>query len=76
MIFNIVLSIFVCADASSLFASLASAHVFAPYVNAGSTHGLHVDLSLQACSNVILENVATLANAVHPTVILLSISLS
>ena len=56
--FNILLSIFVCAAASFFFAWVVSAHVSAPYVIAGSTRV--VDLSLQTCSNVTLEDVALL----------------
>ena len=44
VIFNILLSIFVCAAASLFFAWLVSAHVFAPYVIAGSTHELQTCL--------------------------------
>ena len=57
VMFNILLSIFVCAAGSLFFAYLESAHVNAPYVIAGSTH---VDLSLQACSNLTLEYFAVL----------------
>ena len=65
--FNILISIFVCAPASLFFAWLMSANVSAPHVIAGRV----VDLSLKACPNVTLQDVAILANAVHPTVILL-----
>ena len=40
VMFNILLSIFVCAAASVFFTWLVSAHVSAPYVIAGSTHEL------------------------------------
>ena len=40
VMFNILLSIFVCAAASLFFAWVVSAHVSAPYDNAGSTHEL------------------------------------
>ena len=50
--FNILLSIFVCAAANVFFAWLVSAHVSAPYDIAWV-----VDLSLQACSSVTLEDV-------------------
>ena len=40
VMFNIVLSIFVCAAASLFFVRVVSAHVSAPYVSAGSTHEL------------------------------------
>ena len=56
---NILLSIFVCAAASLSFAWVGGAHVSAPYVIAGSTHE-YVDLSLQACSSVTLEDAAVL----------------
>ena len=59
VMFNILLSIFVCAATSLFFAWMVSAHVSAPYVIAGSTHELQF-LSLQACSNVTLEDVAVL----------------
>ena len=42
--FNILLSIFVCAAASLFFAWVVSAHVSAPYVIAGSTHELYTCL--------------------------------
>ena len=51
--FNILLSIFVCAAANVFFAWLVSAHVSAPYDIASV-----VDLSLQAGSSVTLEDVA------------------
>ena len=50
--FNILLSIFVCAAANVFFAWLVSAHVSAPYDTASV-----VDLSLQAGSSVTLEDV-------------------
>ena len=56
MIFNILLSIFICAAASLFFAWVVSTHVSVSYVIAGSMH----DLSLQACSNVTLEDVVVL----------------
>ena len=40
VMFNILLSTYVWAAASSLFAWVVSAHVSAPYVIAGSTHEL------------------------------------
>ena len=40
VIFNIPLSIFICAAVSLFFAWVMSAHVSAPYVIAGSTHAL------------------------------------
>ena len=40
VMFNILLSIFVCAAASLFFALVVSAHVSAPYVIVGSTHEL------------------------------------
>ena len=40
MMFNILLSIFVCVAASLLFAWVVRVHVSAPYVIAGSTHEL------------------------------------
>ena len=57
--FNKFLSIFVCAAASLFFAGVVSAHVSGPYVIARSTHEF-VDLSLQACSSVTLEDDAVL----------------
>ena len=53
--FNILLSIYVSASASLFFAQVVTAHVSAPYVIAGV-----VDLFLQACSNVTLEDDAVL----------------
>ena len=57
MIFNILLSIFVCAAASLFFVWVVCAHVSVPYVIVGNTH----ELSLQACPNVTLEDVAVLS---------------
>ena len=57
VMFNIFLFIFVCAADSLFFACVVSVHVNAPYVIAGITH---VDLSLQACSNLTLEYFAVL----------------
>ena len=67
MVFNILLSIFVCVAASLFFAWMVTVRVSASYVVAGSTH----ELSLQSCSSVTLDDVADLANAVHSAVILL-----
>ena len=55
MMFNILLSISVCAAASLFLAWLMRTHINVPYVIAGV-----VDLSLHASSNVTLENVAVL----------------
>ena len=60
MMCNILLSIFACAAASLFFAWVVSAHVSVPYVIAGSMQVVVVDLSLQACSSVTLEDVAVL----------------
>ena len=54
--FNILLSIFVCAAASLFFARVVSA-VYHCWKYAGV-----VDLSSQACSNVTLEDVAVLGD--------------
>ena len=64
--FNILLSIVVCAAARMFFARVLSGHVYAPYVIAGNTHELKTCLFkhfpiLPRC----------LANAIHPAVILL-----
>ena len=57
--FDILLSIFVCAAGSLFFAWVVSAHVSAAvYVVAGNMH----ELSLQVCSNVTLEGVAVLGD--------------
>ena len=53
---SILLSILVCAAASLFCACLVSVHVSAPYVIAGSTHGV-VHLSLQADGKVAFEDI-------------------
>ena len=68
--FNILLSIFVCAAATLIFAWVVSAHVSALNVIAGSTH----ELSLQACPNVTLEYVVVLGECC-PTCCDISLSL-
>ena len=63
--FNILLSIFVCAAASLFFAWVVRAHVSAPYVIAGSTHGLKICL-FKYVPMLPSKMSRCLANAVHP----------
>ena len=56
VMFNVLLSIFVCAFASLFFARLMRAHVSAPHVVVGSTH----ECSLEASFSVSFEDVAVL----------------
>ena len=60
VMFDILLSISFFAAARLFFAWVVSAHVSTPYVIAGSTHAWIVDLSLQAYTNITLEDVAVL----------------
>ena len=68
VMFNILLSIFVCAAASLFFALVVSALVSARYVIAGSTHELLICL-FKHIPVLPLQISRCLANAVHPAVI-------
>ena len=70
VMFNILLSIFVCAAACSFFACVVSARDSVPYVSAGSTHKLWTCL-FKHVPMLPLKKSRCLANAVHPAVILL-----
>ena len=70
MIFNILLSIFVCAAASLFFACLVSVPVSTPYIIVGNTHVLYTCL-FKHVAMLPLKKSRCLANAVHPVVILL-----
>ena len=69
VMFNMLLSIFACAAAALFFVRLC-AHVSAPYVVAGSMHELETCL-FKHVPMLSLKMKRSLANAVHPAVILL-----
>ena len=69
VMFNILLSIFVCT-AASLFSWVVSAHVSAPYVIDGSTHELYICLS-KLVPMLPWKMSRCLAKVVYPSVILL-----
>ena len=75
VMFNIFLSILVCVAASLFFAWVVRANVSAPHVIAGSMHELMTCL-FKHVPMLPLKISRCLTNAVHPTVILLLISLS
>ena len=71
VIFNILLSVFICAAANLFFAWVEGARVSAPYIIAESTIRMSCKL-VSTFSSVTLEDMSRcLANDVHPTVILL-----
>ena len=70
VMFNILLSIFICAAARLFFPWVVSAHGSASYVIAGSMHELSICLFKHVPMLPLLMS-RCLANAVHPAVILL-----